>query len=90
MKMHAYALRVPEDIWEQVKAAARLNRRSVNQEIVWRLSERDERARDVSLEGSSPRAGTGVAGVNEGELTTPDPNRASRSESFRPDFKGER
>jgi hypothetical protein len=45
------------------------------------LSERDQRARDVSREGSSPRARTDVAEVNEGELTTSDPNRVSRSES---------
>jgi hypothetical protein len=40
MEMHSYALRVPKDVWEELKAAAKLNRRSVNQESVWRLSER--------------------------------------------------
>jgi hypothetical protein len=44
------------------------------------LSERDQRRGDVSQEGSSPRARTDVAEVNEGELTTSDPNRSPRSE----------
>jgi hypothetical protein len=43
MEMHSYALRVPREIWEEVRSAAKANRRSVNQEIVWRLSERGGR-----------------------------------------------
>jgi hypothetical protein len=44
------------------------------------LSERNSRMGDVSQKGSSPRVWTGVAEVNEGELTTSDPNHASRSD----------
>jgi hypothetical protein len=85
MKMHSYALRVPWDVWVEVSATARLNRRSVNQEIVWRLSER----RDIAAD--RPEA-SGLVGPAESARMGAAEKGASarRSESFRPDFKGER
>jgi hypothetical protein len=73
MEMHSYALRVPKDIWEEVRLAAKVNRRSVNQEIVWRLSERGGFGRDGTPAGGSPSVG---------------PPRSEGSPGFRPDFKG--
>jgi hypothetical protein len=61
------------DIWLEVKAAAVANRRSVNQEIVWRLSERGGLGPDGAPAGGSPSVG---------------PSRSEGSPAFKPDFKG--
>lgn len=80
MDEHKYALRVPRVLWDEIVVAAGRARRSINSEIVWRLSQAAEGGLSerelppVGAEGSHPRrlAGSG-----------------SRSESsFRPDFKG--
>jgi hypothetical protein len=96
MSAHKYLLRVPEDIWLEVRAAAVRNRRSVNQEIVWRLSEGvSDRAAtgagsDALVVGETPAAvplrepldAVGVpADATVGKTAVP---------VFRPDFKGER
>ena len=38
MSEHRYALRVPDELWVEIARSASLNRRSINSEIVWRLS----------------------------------------------------
>jgi hypothetical protein len=82
MSAHKYLLRVPEDVWVEVRAAAVANRRSVNQEIVWRLSERGP-----GFAGAAS-ASSDLPATRMPELDRVDPRSESRP-SFRPDFKGD-
>jgi hypothetical protein len=63
------------DVWVEVRAAAKLNRRSVNQEIVWRLSERGVIPTD------RPEASALV-----GERLGASAPRSESSPGFKPDF----
>jgi hypothetical protein len=90
MEMHSYALRVPVDVWVELKAAARVNRRSVNQEIVWRLSERDHPGEGKVRAGVASSAPTptqlsselaqGTGGSSPGPLR--EPSDALTTDSF--------
>lgn len=83
MGEHKYALRLPEELWRSVSIAASLNRRSVNSEIVWRLSQPIPQAvaRGVSQD-LAERNGFEVPSLRPPETKPP------KSRSFRPDFKG--
>jgi hypothetical protein len=72
MEMHRVLLRLPRDLHQEISDAAYAARRSVNSEILWRLSQpRLVREEDV------------VVVPGEGPVERMMPARA-----FRPDFKG--
>jgi hypothetical protein len=77
MGVHKYALRVPDDLWVELVAAAGRSRRSVNQEIVWRLSERAVEKAEGSAVEVRPRS-----------ESSPDFEkfRGMGEKSFKPDF----
>jgi hypothetical protein len=85
MAAHKYALRVPQELWVELVAAAGRNRRSVNQEIVWRLSERGERvtSRRIPEGTADPHVAMPPSAPRSENRYEPDP-------AFRPDFKVER
>jgi hypothetical protein len=86
MGVHKYALRVPDELWVELEAAAKANHRSVNQEIVWRL--RQPGAAAVAGEvavGLAPM----VAAMDESlRRAGVDPAFVAGRPKFKPDFGG--
>jgi hypothetical protein len=84
MEMHRFALRVPVGLWVELRVAAGRNRRSVNSEIVWRLSERRDIAagRSEASELAGPAESAQLGAAVQGAPA----RRSESSPSFRPDF----
>jgi hypothetical protein len=72
------------DIWDEVRLAAKANRRSVNQEIVWRLSERRNIAagRSEASELAGPAESARLGAAEKGASF----RRSESSPAFKPDF----
>jgi hypothetical protein len=83
MSVHKYALRVPESLWGELVVSARRNGRSVNGEIVWRLSDRTEGATG----GVPITSDDGMIGLSGGRVEST-PVRSESRRSVQPDFKG--
>jgi hypothetical protein len=94
MSEHKYPLRVPSAVWEELKASAAANRRSVNSEILWRVSlvslssgprsevTQDEASIELAMEKTARAEATGAAPF------VPAVPFEKRNAPFRPDFKG--